>query len=94
MGTYVVSQRMAVWVEIEAESKAAAKRAVEGMKLVARIGEDGKRLEGNWRLHQCTRTGEMNPFGANLRWEVCRTCNKAQEFTNGVCYSCREAVVA
>jgi hypothetical protein len=94
MGTYVVSQRMEVWIEIKAESKAAAKRAVEGMKLVSRIGEGGESIEGDWSVHHNTRTGEMNPFGANLRWEVCRTCNKAQEFTNGVCYSCREKVVA
>ena len=94
MGTYVVSQRIEIWVETEAESKAAAKRAVEGMKLTAHLGKDGKKLEGNWSIHHCTRTGDMNPFGANVRWEVCTTCNKRQAFTDGVCYPCREALVA
>tara|TARA_Y100000356_G_C11134448_1_gene221852 strand:+ start:282 stop:569 length:288 start_codon:yes stop_codon:yes gene_type:complete len=95
MGKYVVSQRMEVWIEIEADSKAAAKRAVEGMKLTAHLGKDGKKLEGNWSIHHCTRTGDMNPFGANVRWEICRTCNNDRAFTDGVCFSCRrKAVVA
>ena len=92
MGKYVVSLRMELWIEIEAESKAAAKRAVEEMKLTPHVAKGGKKLEGDWSVHRLTRIGEMNPFGANVRWEICRTCKKDREFANGICYTCREAV--